>query len=65
MTITNGKFIAIMLLLGIALAESGCGGAKADSGASAELLMSPRAGYTCFVIKNGAGDAVGGNCVKD
>jgi hypothetical protein len=54
------------LLIGILTmtALGSCGKANSDS-THAETVMSPRAGYTCFVIRDNDGKAVGGNCVKD
>lgn len=54
------------LLLALLLTSlSACGSAKAGGSAIAHQLTSPLPGYTCFEIDNAAGDAVGGNCVKD
>lgn len=54
--------IALVLLVLAPL--TGCSKSTADA-TRAELIPSPMAGYTCFAIKNGAGDTVGGNCIKD
>jgi hypothetical protein len=34
------------------------------SGASAEIVPAPMSGFTCFIIRDGDGTAVGGNCVS-
>jgi hypothetical protein len=47
------------------LTASACGKVKAGPGARAERVFMDQAGYTCFIIYNDDGDAVGGNCVKD
>lgn len=54
-------FCIASLLIGFAVG-SGCGMASAGGGAT--VIGSPLPGYTCFGIQNGAGDIVGGNCVK-
>ncbi len=48
--------IALLLLVGCAKAQS--------SSRRAEEIPSPRSGYTCFVILDEDGKAVGGNCVR-
>jgi hypothetical protein len=55
------RYILITLLM---LIVSACGKAKASS-SRAEVVPAPLSGYTCFVIYNSDGTAVGGNCVKD
>ena len=42
-----------------------CSAGKASDGARAEVVPAPMSGYTCFVVKDGDGKSVGGNCVKD
>lgn len=65
MTIFGGIFSLLGIALAIGLFLSGCGSSHADSGASAHQVTSPLPGYTCFVIEDGNGTPVGGNCVKD
>lgn len=65
MRMSYRETFSVVLMFGLGLALSSCGGVKADSSATAELVMPPVAGYTCFVIKNGSGEAVGGNCIRD
>lgn len=52
------------LLALVVVILSGCSGAKAG-GSSARVIPTPLSGYTCFAVEDGAGNAVGGNCVKD
>jgi hypothetical protein len=52
-----------ILLIVIALITSACGRANANS-ARAEVVPAPLPGYTCFVVYNADGVAVGGNCLK-
>ena len=54
-----------LALVLVALSLAACAKVKASGSASAQLVTSPLPGYTCFAIMNGAGDAVGGACVKD
>jgi len=54
----------IIALIVLVLFSSACGKATANS-SRAEVVPSPMSGYTCFVIYNGEGVAVGGNCVKE
>jgi ABC-type Zn uptake system ZnuABC Zn-binding protein ZnuA len=53
----------IMLIIGFTLLLASCGKANSDD-SHAEVIASPKAGYSCFVIYSG-GQAVGGNCVKE
>jgi hypothetical protein len=32
---------------------------------TAQEITAPQIGYKCFAILNGAGEAVGGNCVRE
>lgn len=41
-----------------------CGRANSDS-THAEVIPVSQVGYTCFVIKDSDGKAVGGNCLKN
>lgn len=54
--------LIIGLILGIFIGS--CGKAESDS-VRASLVMSPVAGYRCFIIYAGTGAPIGGNCVKD
>lgn len=53
--------ILMALLVG---SVSGCSRSIA-AGAYAEQVAAPLSGYTCFVIRDGGGAAVGGNCLKE
>jgi hypothetical protein len=55
---------SVLIVVAMLLGGSGCGKASA-SVARAETIPSPVSGYTCFIIYNGDGVAVGGNCVKN
>lgn len=58
----NLKLIAIVI--GLVIMSSACGTAKGDS-ARAEQVPAPKSGYSCFILYDGDGKAVGGNCLKD
>jgi uncharacterized protein YceK len=52
-------FFILMILI------SGCGSAKSADRPKAERVFTDQSGYTCFIIRDENGTAVGGNCVKD
>jgi hypothetical protein len=56
------RYLLIVLL---ALSLSACGKVKAGPGARAERVFVDQAGYTCFIIFNDDGDALGGNCLRE
>jgi hypothetical protein len=55
------KYLIVILIL---ITSSACGKATASS-ARAETIPSPQAGFTCFIIYNAEGTAVGGNCAAN
>lgn len=60
------KYLAV--ILGSALiqfAASSCGNAHSANTKYAELIQSNKPGYSCFLIYDENGKAVGGSCVKD
>jgi hypothetical protein len=56
----NLASLALILLL-----ASGCGRTAHSDSTRADVIPSPRAGYTCFAIYDSEGKMVGGNCVKE
>lgn len=42
-----------------------CGQATSQDRARAERVFNDQAGYTCFLVRDEAGKAVGGNCLRD
>lgn len=44
---------------------SACGKVNATDQSQAERVYTTQAGYTCFIIRDEEGKAVGGNCLKD
>ncbi len=55
------KYLIAILILASC---SACGKATASS-ARAETIPSPQSGFTCFIIYNAEGTAVGGNCAAN
>lgn len=54
-----------VLFVLVAIFLSACGSAKASGVSIAQEISSPSSGIRCFAIYNQAGDAVGGNCLKE
>jgi hypothetical protein len=53
------------VLLSISIIFNACGSAKSAEAPQAERVYTDQAGYTCFIIRDENGTAVGGNCIKD
>ncbi len=53
-------FIAILFLV----LSNSCGSAKSSS-RRADIIPSPKSGYSCFIVVDDDDKPVGGNCVKD
>lgn len=63
---TRKYCIRLLELTAVLIFLSACGTkAKAGDQARAERVAVDQAGYTCFVIRDENGRAVGGNCVKE
>jgi len=56
--------MGLSLFCTMALA-AGCAKVRAGDGPSAERVFSTDVGFTCFLVRDETGKAVGGNCVKD
>lgn len=54
-----------ILFFSIFIMIASCGKAKSSDRAKAERTFIDQAGYTCFIIRDEDGKAVGGNCLKD
>lgn len=52
-------------IITIAIFQSGCGKANSSDRASADRVFTDQAGFTCFIIRDENGTAVGGNCIKE
>lgn len=57
--------VVVVTLLMLTLAGCGDSDVKADNGYLAQEIQSSVPGYKCFVILNGSGNAVGGNCARE
>lgn len=56
------------LILGsmfVAVALAGCSDARSGGRPEAERVFVADAGYTCFLVRDENGVAVGGNCLRD
>lgn len=67
-----GKFLGTKRILtvgivvtGALLFSLGCAKVRAEGRPTAERVFSTESGYTCFIIRDESGKAVGGNCVGD
>ena len=49
----------------VVLLASGCSQLHAEGRPTAERVYSTEANYTCFIVRDETGKAVGGNCVAD
>ena len=59
------RTLSAFLLGIILLIVLSCGKANSSDRAKAERVFTDQAGYTCFIIRDESGQAVGGNCLKD
>lgn len=54
-----------VVVVGALLFSLGCAKVRAEGRPTAERVFSTESGYTCFIIRDESGKAVGGNCVGD
>jgi hypothetical protein len=52
-------------LAALALFITGCSNALTSEGPSVERVFPRETGYSCFLLRDETGKAVGGSCLKD
>jgi hypothetical protein len=55
----------VLLMLVVIVGLLACGKVKSSDRAKAERVFTDQAGYTCFIVRDEDGKAVGGNCIKE
>ena len=61
----SGSLLAIVFLFGLLIGQLIQGCSARAGGGQARVIPGGLPGYTCFGIEDGAGNIVGGNCIRD